>query len=108
MGKIKNQTQQQREIHNRAVKIRKMTDEELVKRFDASVTATVKLPESSEDRAELERVVSEKYSGIIQTEQDDVFGIKEFLRELEETNIRGIGKITIKKISAFAKEKGYI
>lgn len=108
MGKIKNQTREQREIHNRAVKIRKMNDEELVKRFDASATATIKLPESAKDRAELERVVSKGYSGIIQTAQVDVFGIKEFLRELEETNIRGIGKITIKKIIEFAVKRDYI
>ena len=47
MGKIKNQTPQSKEIHNRAVKIRKMTDEELVERFDAAAMA-INPPETPE------------------------------------------------------------
>ncbi len=88
MGKIKNQTQAQKEIHNRAVKIRKMTDEELVKRFDA-VTKTA-------------------CAAGVSAEQLNTNGIKEFLHDLDAADLRGIGKITIKKISEFAKEKGYI
>ena len=124
MGKIKKQTREQREIHNRAVKIRKMTDEEVVKRFDASATVTIKQPESPEDRAALERTVSERLSGTmrmaqVNTEELDPEAMtraacvggcstKEFLQALEAAHLCGIGKITIKKISEFAKEKGYI
>lgn len=124
MGKNRNQTREQREIHNRAVKIRKMTDEELVKRFDASATVSIKQPESPEDRAELERVISANFSEIsrmatIDTEKFNSeavikaacaggYSTEEFLQALEAAHLRGIGKITIKKIGEFAKEKGYI
>lgn len=102
MGKIKNQTREQREIHNRAVKIRKMSDEELVGRFDAAAAVTIRPPESPEDRAELERAVQIASIGVAE------YSVEEFLRELEAANLRGIGKITIKKIGEFAKEKGFI
>lgn len=99
MGKIKNQTPEQKEIHNRAVKIRKMTDEELVKRFNEAASITIKSPESPKDMSFLERIAAEGLTGTI---------VEEFLQELEAADLRGIGKITIKKISEFAKEKGYI
>ena len=104
MGKIKNQTPQQKEIHNRAVKIRKMTDEELVTRFDVPATLTIRAPETPEERAELEQAFSDSQATIGVAE----CGVEEFLREIEAANLRGIGKITIKKIGDFAKEKGYI
>ena len=81
MGKIKKQTLAQKKTHDIAVKLRKMTDEQLVERLSMAQN-TVR--ESSTDKVE------------------------EFLRELEEESIRGIGKVTIKKIGEFAKAKGYI
>ena len=81
MGKIKQQTPTQKKTHDIAVKLRKMTDEQLVERLSMAQN-TVR--ESSTDKVE------------------------EFLRELEEESIRGIGKVTIKKIGEFAKAKGYI
>lgn len=122
MGKIKNQTQKQKEIHNRAVKIRKMSDEELVKHFDAAVT--IKRSETPEDKAKLEQMISERLAEISRKTKIDIeklnpeavtktacasgYSTEEFLQALEAANLRGIGKITIKKISEFAKEKGYI
>lgn len=105
MGKIKNQTPEQKEIHNRAVKIRKMTDEELVKRFNEAASITIKSPESPKDMSLLERIAAEGLTGTIGVAPSSV---EEFLQELEAVDLRGIGKITIKKISEFAKEKGYI
>lgn len=105
MGKIKNQTPEQKEIHNRAVKIRKMTDEELVKRFNEAASITIKSPESPKDMSFLERIAAEGLTGTICVAPS---GVEEFLQELEAADLRGIGKITIKKISEFAKEKGYI
>lgn len=81
MGKIKHLTQKQKEIHEKAVKLRKMTDEQLVERLAAAQNTVNGNSPST---------------------------IGEFLRDLEKENIRGIGKVTIKKIDEFAKAKGYI
>jgi len=130
MGKIKNQTREQKEIHNRAVKIRKMTDEELVRRFDA-VKHTVtpgdnKMAENmvklacaagaSVKQLNVENMTKSACAAGVSIEQlstkkadcVEEYSVKEFLHDLEEADLRGIGKITIKKISEFAKEKGYI
>ena len=82
MGKIKNLTLEQRKKHDLAVKLRKLPDEQLVERLKTQPAPVCReeLPNRVED----------------------------FLRELSEENLRGIGKITIKKIGDFAKEKGYI
>ncbi len=133
MGKIKNQTQAQKEIHNRAVKIRKLSDEELVKRFDA-VMKLACAAGTSVEQLSAENATKTACAAGFSAEQLNTNGIKEFLNDLDaaacaagvgaeqlRTNgikeslhdldaadLRGIGKITIKKISEFAKEKGYI
>ncbi|MDE6733809.1 MAG: hypothetical protein K2J77_13160 [Oscillospiraceae bacterium] len=71
MGKVKDGTP--KEIHSRAVALRKMTDAQLV----AQVTA------AHRDTAAL------------------------FIEELKAASIPGIGKVTVKKIETFAREKGY-
>lgn len=82
MGKIKNLTPEQKKTHDLAVKLRKLSDEQLVERLktQSAPVCTEELPNKVED----------------------------FLRELTGKNPRGIGKITIKKIGEFAKAKGYI
>ncbi len=107
MGKIKNQTQAQKEIHNRAVKIRKMTDEELVKRFDVVIKLAYAAGTSVEQLS-AENMAKTACAAGVSDEQLNTNGIKEFLHDLDAADLRGIGKITIKKISEFAKEKGYI
>lgn len=82
MGKIKNLTPEQRKTHDLAVKLRKLPDEQLVERLKTQ-PAPVRREEPPNK-------------------------VEDFLRELSEENLHGIGKITIKKISEFAKEKGYI
>lgn len=82
MGKIKKQTPDQKKTHDIVVKLRKMSDEQLVELITATRQNTV--GESSPNT------------------------VKDFLRELEAESLRGIGKVTIKKISEFAKTKGYI
>lgn len=82
MGKIKNLTPKQKKTHDIAVKLRKLSDEQLVERLKTQ-SAPVCTEESPNE-------------------------VKDFLRELTEKNPRGIGKITIEKISEFAKEKGYV
>lgn len=82
MGKIKSLTPEQRKTHNLAVKLRKLSDEQLVERL-------IKQPAPV-------------------CREEPPKKVEDFLRELSEENLRGIGKITIKKIGEFAKEKGYI
>ncbi len=82
MGKIKNLTPEQKKIHDLAVKLRKLPDEQLVERLETQPT-----PVCTEEPPNK---------------------VENFLRELAEENLRGIGKITIKKIGEFAREKGYI
>ena len=78
MGKVKHLTPQQRGTHEKAVKLRKMTDEQLV------------------DLINNERAVGKKH------------GVDEFIRQLKSANLQGIGLLTIKKIEMFAQKKGYI
>lgn len=82
MRKIKNLTSEQKRTHDLAVKLRKLPDKQLVERLKTQPASVYK--EESPNKVE------------------------DFLRELSEENLRGIGKITIKKIGEFAKEKGYI
>lgn len=85
MGRIKNQTKEQKKIHNLAVKIRKMSDEELVGIHDKADNSTK--------------------TGAAEEEQN---GVKEFLTALETAEIKGIGKVTTKKIREFAMKNDFI
>lgn len=78
MGKVKHLTPEQQETHEKAVKLRKMTDEQLI-----------------------DVMIREHVSGI----RD---GVNEFIRQLKDANLPGIGVVTIKKIEMLAREKGYI
>ncbi|MCM1275484.1 MAG: hypothetical protein NC299_08970 [Lachnospiraceae bacterium] len=78
-----------------------MSDEELVKRFDVS-PLVIKAPKED---TELERIASEGLTGVIVATETYV---SEFLNALKSADIRGIGKITLKKLGDFAKENGYI
>lgn len=73
MGKVKHLTTEQKEIHEKAVKLRKMTDAQLVAQVDAPRTTAA-----------------------------------HFIEELKAACLPGIGKVTVKKIETFAREKGYI
>ena len=81
MGKKKNQTQEEREIHQRAIALRKMTDEQLVRAFEEA-----KSPKPSAEENTVER----------------------FIEAFEQGDVPNIGKVTIKKIKVFAEENGFI
>lgn len=81
MGKKKNQTPEEREIHQRAITLRKMTDEQLVRAFEES-----KSPKPSAEENKVER----------------------FIEAFERADVPNIGKVTIKKIKVFAEENGFI
>lgn len=71
-------TEEESRIHEKAVKLRKMTDEQLVKHVE-NQTAEVK--ESGPD-------------------------ISSFVEEL--SSLRGVGAATVSKIRAYAVERGYV
>lgn len=94
MGKSKRncrRTENEVRIHEKAVKVRKMTDEQLVSYI--------------EDRVEKAR--SEGFNrGKAMGERRK--GVKEFLEELQKSKISGIGAVTISKITKVATDYGYI
>lgn len=81
MGKKKNQTQEEREIHQRAIALRKMTDEQLVRAFEEA-----KSPKQSAEENKAER----------------------FIEAFEKADVPNIGRVTIKKMKTFAEENGFI
>ena len=72
-------TEEEIRIHEKAVKLRKMTDEQLVS-------------------------YAERSSG----QKESLKGITEFLEELKTSKIPGIGIVTINKLLKMAVEHGYI
>ena len=91
MGKSKRncrRTEDEVRIHERAVKMRKMTDEQLVHYV--------------EDRVEKAR--SEGFNSGVSNGRNT----KEFLSELQTSKIPGIGAVTINKLLKVATEHGYI
>jgi rhamnose utilization protein RhaD (predicted bifunctional aldolase and dehydrogenase) len=73
-------------IHERAVKLRKMTDEQLI--------------------AYIEDLVSNAENESVEESADKT--VTEFLNEIETTGISGIGKVTIHKLRMYAEGCGYI
>ncbi len=74
-------------IHDKAVKMRKMTDEQLVNYVKECV-----------EKAESEGFNRGKRSG--------GKSIRDFVKEISE--LRGIGAATVSKIKAYAEEMGYM
>lgn len=81
-------TETENKVHDEAVKLRKMTDEQLV----GCINETVEKAE----KAGFERG---KRSGGGKS-------IGEFVKEISE--LRGIGQATVSKIKAYAEESGYM
>lgn len=76
MGKVKDGTP--KEIHSRAVALRKLPDAQLVARVFVEQSAARRNTAAN------------------------------FIEELKAARIPGIGKVTVKKIEIFAREMGYI
>lgn len=89
MAKKRNcrRTPEEVSIHDEAVKLRKMTDAQLVEKVRSASAAASKMPAA--------QVSSTK-------------SVAEFLKAFANANIPGVGKITLKKMNTFAKDNGYL
>jgi hypothetical protein len=89
MAKKRNcrRTPEEVSIHDEAVKLRKMTDVQLVEKVRSASAAASKMPAA--------QVFSAK-------------SVAEFLEAFANANIPGVGKITLKKMNTFAKDNGYL
>lgn len=85
-------TDQEERNHNRAVSLRKMTDEQLCSYIDGAIRDTY------------EKGYAEgKKEGLSKKKNVD-----QFIATLEISKVPGIGKATINKLLKVAKENGYI
>ncbi len=81
-------------VHEEAVKLRKMTDAQLVEKVRSASAAVAKTNEAFHDLADS----TTKAAGSIEA----------FIEAFNNADIAGIGKVTKKKIHTFAKDNGYI
>lgn len=98
MAKIRScrRTENEKKIHDKAVKMRRMTDEELVHYV--------------EDRVEKAR--SEGFNHgklkVSQTDPAEDKSTKKFIAFLQASKLPGMGAVTINKIVKAAEENGYL
>lgn len=92
MAKKRNcrRTPEEVSIHDEAVKLRKMTDAQLVEKVRSASVAASKPPTAFEEQATSTKSVAE------------------FLEAFANANIPGVGKIMLKKMNTFAKDNGYL
>lgn len=98
-------------IHDKAVKMRKMTDEQLVHYVEDRVNKAHS-EGFNEGRKDYEKAYNRGFGEGVQRQKTLASrqhpGVKEFLEELRENGIRGIGQVTIVKLEKLAKEGGYV
>ena len=96
MGKTRScrRTEDQNRIHDKAVKMRKMTDEQLVHYVEDRVEKA-----RSEGYNQAKKEVPDKKS-------DDTYIIRKFIEQI--SSLSGIGHATINKIRILARNEGYI
>lgn len=89
MAKKRNcrRTPEEVSIHDEAVKLRKMTDVQLVEKVRSASATASKMPAA---------------------QVSSVKSAAEFLEAFANANIPGVGKITLKKMNTFAKDNGYL
>ena len=92
MAKKRNcrRTPEEVSIHEEAVKLRKMTDAQLVEKIRSA------------------SAVASKFSTAFRQQSSLAKSAAEFLEAFANANIPGVGKITLKKMNTFAKDNGYL
>lgn len=98
MSKKRNRTAEEKAIHEEAVRLRKMTDRQLVEEFHRAAEPEVSLSSSCEAQDELEAA----------DPNENTSAIEKLLSALSDGECKGIKGATAYKITQFATEKGLI
>jgi hypothetical protein len=103
MGKTRScrRTEDENKIHEKAVKMRKMTDEQLVHYVEDRVR---KAESEGYNRALKESNPVEVET--VEESVDDGYAVAHFIEEI--ANLPGIGHATMNKIKIFARDGGYV
>lgn len=98
MSKKRNRTAEEKAIHEEAVRLRKMTDRQLVEEFHRAEEPEVSLSSSHEAQDETEAA----------DPNENTSAIEKLLSALSDGECKGIKGATAYKITQFATEKGLI
>lgn len=98
MSKKRNRTAEEKAIHEEAVRLRKMTDRQLVEEFHRAAEPEVSLSPSCEAQDEAEAAGP----------NENTSAIEKLLSALSDGECKGIKGATAYKITQFATEKGLI
>lgn len=98
MSKKRNRTAEEKAIHEEAVRLRKMTDRQLVEEFHRAAEPEVSLSSSCEAQGEPEAA----------DPNENTSAIEKLLSALSDGECKGIKGATAYKITQFATEKGLI
>lgn len=98
MSKKRNRTAEEKAIHEEAVRLRKMTDRQLVEEFHRAAEPEVSLSSSCEAQDEAEAA----------DPNENTSAIEKLLSALSDGECKGIKGATAYKITQFATEKGLI
>lgn len=98
MSKKRNRTAEEKAIHEEAVRLRKMTDRQLVEEFHRAAEPEVSLSSSCEAQDEAEAADPNR----------DTSAIEKLLSALSDGECKGVKGATAYKITQFATEKGLI
>lgn len=98
MSKKRNRTAEEKAIHEEAVRLRKMTDRQLVEEFNRAAEPEVSLSSSHEAQDEPE----------VADPNENTSAIEKLLSALSDGECKGIKGATAYKITQFATEKGLI
>ncbi len=98
MSKKRNRTAEEKAIHEEAVRLRKMTDRQLVEEFHRAEEPEVSLSSSHEAQDEAEAA----------DPNENTSAIEKLLSALSDGECKGIKGATAYKITQFATEKGLI
>lgn len=98
MSKKRNRTTEEKAIHEEAVRLRKMTDRQLVEEFHRAAESEVSLSSSREAQDEAEAA----------DPNENTSAIEKLLSALSDGECKGIKGATAYKITQFATEKGLI
>lgn len=98
MSKKRNRTAEEKAIHEEAVRLRKMTDRQLVEEFHRAAEPEASLSSSHEAQNEPEAA----------DPNENTSAIEKLLSALSDGECKGIKGATAYKITQFATEKGLI